>query len=95
MRRRRTLLPGVEWPPAELLTFRVGDWAEFVPAFDARVDFASCNASEPLRVRLREFYVWHDARERWRDTHGWPAGDGVDFIRQHVAVKLALVEDAG
>ena len=86
---------GVDWPPEELLTFRPGDWAEFVPTFDERVDFPGCIASESLRVRLREAQVWIDARARWRDTHGWPAGDSVDFVRHHVAVKLSLLEDAG
>ena len=84
---------GVDWPPEELLTFRPGDWAEFVPAFDERVDTPQCNASEPLRVRLREAHVWMDARRAWTEQHGWPAGDSVDFIRDHVAVKLALLED--
>ncbi len=94
MRRRRTLLPGVDWPPEELLTFRVGDWAGFVPAFDERVDTPQCNASERLRADLREAHVWMDTRTRWRDRHGWLSGDSVEFARQHAGVLLALVEDA-
>jgi len=84
--RRRRPVPADNWPPAELLTFTPGDWLAFTPAFDERVDRPECDASEPLRVRLREAYVWMDARERWWEAHGWPAGDSVDFYRHHVSV---------
>jgi len=95
VRRRRSLSPGVDWPPAELMTFRPRDWSAFTPAFDERVDTQQCNASEPLRASLREAHVWMDTRTRWRDRHGWLAGDSVEFARQHVGVLLALLEDAG
>jgi len=88
-------VPAEDWPPAELLTFRPSDWSAFTPVFDSRVDIPQCAASERLRVRLREAYVWQDARERWSKRYGWLAGDSVEFARQHVGVLLALLEDAG
>jgi hypothetical protein len=80
--------------PAELWTFTPGDWSEFAPTFDERVDFEGCTADEPLRRKLREFRVWADARRTWADAHGWPC-DSVDMLRDEVVQKMALVERGG
>ena len=83
MRRRSD--PAVE-PPARLRYFDPANWNS-VDGLDL---LPICAGSAERRWAHLQFRAWCSARLAYHAEHGWPGGDCVSLISEHVRIRLAL-----